>query len=384
MNETDWIDAKSACTVLGVKAQTLYAYISRHQIKVKADPLDARQSLYSRRDIETLFKQKRRPRARTDVAKAAIRWGDPVMPTSISEVRGGTIWFRGHSIEDCAEEMTLEQVAALLCCAPRMICPTTLAHISGPTPFARAMKVLLLESETSLPMLAGDAQNNAQLAGRLMSLVADACLGQGLEGQIHERVGTAWKLGPKTQDGLRRALVLLSDHELNPSTFAVRGCASTGASLPAALISGMATLSGPKHGGVAVLANDALNAVIDGKLETFLHENARHDAYSYGFGHPLYPDGDPRAVHLLKQIPERAPARLAVGQLSERLCIAPNIDAALAAFASHFGCPQDAAFTIFAIARVAGWIAHATEQVESGTMIRPRAEHYSRPVQRQR
>lgn len=275
MEETDWIDTKSACSVLGVKAQTLYAYVSRHQIRVKADPLDARQSLYSRRDIEALSHQKRRPRARAKVARAAIRWGDPILPTSISEVRDGTIWFRGRSIEDCAENMTLEHVAALLCDLPRVICPTTRARILGPTPFIRAMKVLALEAETASPMLARDAQDTAKLAGRMMSLVTDACLGQGLEGPIHMRVGTAWGLDATTQDGLRRALVLLSDHELNPSTFAVRVCASTGASLPAVLLSGIATLSGPKHGGVGILAHDALKAGLDATLETFLAKNVK-------------------------------------------------------------------------------------------------------------
>lgn len=381
MNETDWINAKSACDVLGVRAQTLYAYVSRHHIRAKADPLDARQSLYSRRDIEALSHQKRRPRARADVARAAIRWGDPVMPTSISEVRDGTIWFRGRSIEDCAENITLEQVAALLCGLPRVICPTTRAGISGPTPFARAMKILALETETASPILAHDAQDTAKLAGRMMSLVTNACLGQDLEGQVHVRVGTAWGLDAKTQDGLRHALVLLSDHELNPSTFAVRVCASTGASLPAALLSGMATLSGLKHGGVAALAHDALKAGLDDRFEVFLHENARQDAYTYGFGHPLYPNGDPRAVHMLARIPEKAPARCAVEKMSERLGIAPNVDAALAAFVSHHGCPRDAASTLFAIARVAGWIAHAIEQTESGTTIRPRAKYHSRPCQ---
>lgn len=380
MNELDWMDAKSACVILGVKVQTLYAYVSRHQIQAKSDPGDARQSLYSRRDIEALYRQKRRPRAREDVAQAAIRWGDPVMPTSISEVRNGTIWFRGRSIGACADDMSLEQVAALLCGVPSVTCPTTGVHITGRTPFARAIKALALEAESSKPMQGRDAYEIAQEAGRMISVVTDACLGKGSEGPIHVRVGSAWGLDAKAQSALRRALVLLSDHELNPSTFAVRVCASTGASLPAALLSGMATLSGPKHGGVATLAHDALRAAYTGHLEAFLEENTGQDAYTYGFGHPLYPEGDPRAAHLLQQIPQGAPERIAVRQLSERLALAPNIDAALAVFVSHFGCPQDAATTIFSIGRVAGWIAHAIEQVQSGSMIRPRARYQSKPT----
>ena len=375
MKNPDWIDAKSACAVLGVKAQTLYAYVSRHQIRAKTDPNDARQSLYAQYDIDNLSRQKRRPRARAEVAQAAIRWGDPVMPTSISEVRDGTIYLRGQAIEQCADTMSLEQVAAWLCDVQTVICPTTRTDIDGTTPFARAMKILALDAETAVPMQGRDGQEIAQEAGRMISLITEACLGQSSVGPIHERVGAAWGLDGTARDVLRRALVLLSDHELNPSTFAVRVCASTGGSLAAALLAGMATLSGPKHGGVASLANSALLAALQGRFDVFLEDNAQHDPYVYGFGHPLYPEGDPRAVHLLRQIPRDSPSKMAVRHISERIACAPNIDAALAVFTAQFGSPPDAATTIFSIGRAAGWVAHAIEQVQSGTIIRPRAKY---------
>lgn len=102
MKKDEWIDTLAACDLLGVKTQTLYAYVSRHRIRTKADPDDARSSFYFLPDLERLLAQNRRPRARADVAQAAIRWGDPVLTTSISEVRDGTIWLKGRAIEDCA------------------------------------------------------------------------------------------------------------------------------------------------------------------------------------------------------------------------------------------------------------------------------------------
>ena len=374
MKENDWIDAKTACAVLGVKAQTLYAYVSRHKIRAKSDPHDSRHSLYARHEIEGLLHNMRRPRARADVAEAAIRWGDPVLTSTTSEARDGTIWLRGRAIEACASDMTLEQVSALLCGVPAFNCPTTRANAAGTSSFTRAMKVLAAELEDTSPMQNCDLHDIAQQAGRMIALIAEACVGGGKEGPIHTRIGSVWNVEPHSQDLIRRSLVLLSDHELNPSTFAVRVCASTGASLPAALLAGMATLSGPRHGGVAGLARTALNAANEGQLTEFLAENPQHAPYAYGFGHPLYPAGDPRAVDLLMHIPENSPVRRAVDALSERLSLPPNNDAALAATSCHFDWPDDAATTLFSVGRTAGWVAHAIEQVRSGVLIRPRAK----------
>jgi citrate synthase len=169
---------------------------------------------------------------------------------------------------------------------------------------------------------------------------------------------------------LRRALVLMSDHELNPSTFAVRVAASTAASLPAALMAGLATLSGPRHGGVADQAAAALRGAQKGEFTTAPPDLS---PYAFGFGHPLYPEGDPRAAHLLARLPADSPARRAVHALSQQLGLPPNIDMALTALGQHLGAPSDAAATIFTVGRLAGWIAHAAEQAQSGEIIRPRA-----------
>jgi citrate synthase len=375
MKKSDWIDAHAACARLGIKPQTLYAYVSRKQIRARSDILDGRCSLYSRIDVETLSRKKRRPRARADIAQAAIRWGEPVLVTRISEVRDGMLYLRDHSIEDCAESMTLEQVATLLCGQVVEMIPSRQKPVPGQSPFARAIKCLAAEAETAAPMQGQSPPQIAREAGSLISLLADACLGHQGDGCIHARIGTIWGLSEAAQDMVRRALVLLSDHELNPSTFAVRVCASTGASLPAALLAGMTTLSGPRHGGVASLANAALQAALEGEADGFLLAHAAQPPYFFGYGHPLYPEGDPRAEHLLRRLPGDARPRLAVEQLSQRLNLAPNIDAALAAIVAHFEGPQDAAPTLFAIGRLTGWVAHAMEQIEGGEMIRPRARY---------
>ena len=88
-----------------------------------------------------------------------------------------------------------------------------------------------------------------------------------------------------------------------------------------------------------------------------------------GIGHPLYPEGDPRAVAILYAISALVPqARRLVGWR-------PNVDFALAAAATALALPPNAALGLFVIGRTVGWIAHAIEQYESGILIRPRARY---------
>jgi len=322
--------------------------------------------------VDALLQQNRRPRARAEIAEQAIRWGEPVLSTAISEVRDGMLWLRGLSIEHCAEHFTLEDMAAHLWAVSAVDAPASGVASSLPSPLGRALEVLSREVPAA-PELKPDAA--AKRGGRLMSLVANALLGKSASGPIHLRLGQNWGLDASGCDDVRRALVLLSDHELNPSTFAVRIAASTGASLPAALLSGLATLSGPRHGGVATLARVALQATESGKMQAFLKDHADQSPYGYGFGHPLYPEGDPRARLILARLGATASPVAAVRALSSELGIPPNIDAALAALSLVHKLPDDAAFTIFATGRLIGWIAHAIEQQQTGEIIRPRARY---------
>lgn len=381
MKKSEWIDATTACDMLGVKPQTLYAYVSRGLLRAGADAQDARHSLYKSHDVEDLARLRRRPRARAEIAQHAIRWGEPVLTTGLTEVRDGMLWLRGKSIADCAENLTLEGVAAHLWAVDDV------AFVGGTSPdlsqasdaslgpLGRALKALAHEVPEAADVNDIAPDSMARDGGRLISIVTNALLGVETEGPIHQRLGQAWGVDATGLDNLRCALVLLSDHELNPSTFAVRVAASTGASLAAALLSGLATLSGPRHGGVASLARLALDAAMNGKTQDFLAQHADQPPYSYGFGHPLYPEGDPRARIILDRLAGNHAVVSAIGSMSDQLGLPPNIDAALAALSVAENLPDTAAFTIFATGRLVGWIAHAIEQQQSGEIIRPRARY---------
>jgi citrate synthase len=210
-------------------------------------------------------------------------------------------------------------------------------------------------------------------ASNLLDIVADAAVGQTGDGPIHERIASAWGTG--RADLIRQTLVLCADHELNASTFAARVAASTGASLAASLTAGLAALSGPRHGGASLafqrFAGEAARLGPAAAIAARLAEGR----VIAGFGHQLYPEGDPRAQALLAQIelpPATAELRRAVETVAGK---PPNVDFALAAVAEALNLPAEAPFALFAVGRCAGWIAHAVEQAQTGALIRPRARY---------
>jgi citrate synthase len=211
-------------------------------------------------------------------------------------------------------------------------------------------------------------------ATHLLAAMAAAVAGTHKGRPAHITLADAWHADAEAADVLRRALVLCADHELNASTFAVRVAASTGASLPACLLAGLATLSGPLHGGVthrlrAMLAEPGLRRDPAGAVAARL---ARGEEIP-GFGQRLYPNGDPRAAALFEALPAGRAWRRLVSSVEEQTGRKPNIDAALVMLEDVLHLPVGAAFALFAVGRTAGWIAHAMEQHQDGRLIRPRA-----------
>ena len=109
-----WLTAEQALKFLGVRSQTLYANVSRGKIRAKPDPADPRRSLYNGNDVARLAERRPGRRPAETVATQAIGWGDPVLPSGISTVANGRLWYRGRDAVQLAESATLEEVAALL------------------------------------------------------------------------------------------------------------------------------------------------------------------------------------------------------------------------------------------------------------------------------
>src|SRR5215472_8147816 len=189
-------------------------------------------------------------------------------------------------------------------------------------------------------------------------------------------------------------LTVVIDHGLNASTFTVRVVASTRASLAAAVGAGFAALRGPLHGGAPGPVLDMLDDIgsaerIDAWLEAAL---ARGDRLM-GFGHRVYRVRDPRADALKAALQRLAPTtpRLAFAELVERHALAllrrhrpsraldTNVEFYTALLLNALGLPRDAMVSVFAMSRVAGWIADALEQQRTGRIIRP-ASRYIGPA----
>jgi citrate synthase len=369
----DWLSAADALALLGTRPQTLYANVSRGRIKAKPDPKDPRKSLYRGDDVRRLSQRGAGRRKQETVASEAIRWGEPVMQTSISTIADGTLLYRGENASGLAVWASLEDVAGLLWETDPVKLPK--AKGKGSSSIGEAFAVLARRAATDAPSIGRSAQVLRREATSVLGDMAGALAGAApVADPLHVRLATAWDR-PKAADLLRRTLVLLADHELNASTFAARVTASTGASLAASALSGLATLTGPLHGSAAgavlTLADDAQRHGAEAAISARL----AHGLHVPSFGHQLYPDGDIRAQHLMSHmvLPPLFRDLAAVGEdvTGER----PNVDFALAAMTVAHDLPREAPLIIFALARSVGWLAHALEQVSGGELIRPRARY---------
>jgi citrate synthase len=378
----DWIPATEAQRRLSVRPQTLYAYVSRGRVQMRPDPDDPRRSLYRAADVDALAARKARSRKLSDVAAGAIAWGEPVLPSAITTVSTGRLYYRGEDATRLAETLSLEAVAERL----RGDLDGPVAPGDRPSPpeaadLRRRLYLALAErTARSTPLLGSGASSIAAEAAGVLQAMADAVCGTTAPGPIHARLARAWGCDPEGPgaDLIRRMLVLVADHELNASTFAARVAASTGASLAAAVLAGLATLSGPRHGGAsAAVRRLAEEADARGAVEA-ARARLVEGRHLPGFGHPLYPDGDIRAKALLARFETPAKWQALQTAAQELTGAQPNIDFALVAACDAFDLPEDAPFAVFAVARSAGWIAHAIEQSRGG-LIRPRARYVGPP-----
>src|SRR5690606_27698860 len=160
------------------------------------------------------------------VAAETIAWGEPVLPTEISAIVDGRLMLRGEDAIALAETATLEDIARHLWQASRRpdLMGTTDLGAPGLRSAYRAMAEL---AATQMPTPGRARAVLIDEAEAALATMATALAGPG-GAPMHERLAACWGR-PEAADPLRRALVLLAEHELNASTFAARVTASTGA-----------------------------------------------------------------------------------------------------------------------------------------------------------
>lgn len=415
-SESEFLTARAAAAMLGVKLPTVYAYTSRGLIQ-SVPGGKGRSRRYRRRDLERLCARRDARAGHGPVAAAALRQGEPVMDSSITmiSIEQGPV-YRGRSAVELAREgRTFEWVAEglwsgdwgerseptgwqpaglgldleglLQVLPPRvdplpvlsLVTPLLAAHDPGrfswhPEAVLARVRLLLRRLAAVLALCGERADPKPAVLASLAAPSLAAALGAAFSRDLrHDELCV-----------LDEAFVLAADHELNASTFAARVAASTGADVYGCISAALAALSGPRHGGAA----DRVDALLleagpAERVEAVVHDRQRRGEVIEGFAHPIYaPNSDPRgtrlmdlACHLRGESPEVQSVIALVDAMQQGGFGGPSIDVGLVAVARALALPTGSATALFALGRTAGWVAHSLEQYEAGFLVRPRARY---------
>jgi citrate synthase len=414
------LTATEAARRLGVKPATLYAYVSRGVLS-RDKAADGRASLFDAAEVEQLARRgrPRRPAGTVDIT----------VESAITELTADSLRFRGHDATRLAVTRTFEEVAELLwtgefppaqpapsvgAVAPAawQATPAALATgraaqaalPAGTLPLERLQVIVPAMAATDALRLQLDpsavrAAARSLIAGMVDCLPAPSSSGSATAGSAPSDSGApiAGRLWSRLCDrrptadllrALSAALVLLADHELAASTLAARVAASVRADPYAVVGTGLGAMSGVLHGG-ASLGVETLLAAARGPQDVprVVGELLRRGEKIPGFGHLVYRGGDPRAVVLLSLVRRAAPksgqlavAEAVLAEVRRKSLPEPSIDFAVATLTRVAGMVTGAGEAVFAVARTAGWIAHALEAYAGGGPLRPRAVYTGRPA----
>ncbi len=398
MTPSRYLTASETAAELGISLSTLYAYVSRGMIHSEATGEDHRARRYLREDVERLKTRKEQRQNPAKAAETALNWGEPVLESAITLIENGRLYYRGYDAIQLGQTRTLEEVAGLIWLGTlggevsetdMRVARLNSALVEERMPTEKFQAVLSLTAGEDLLAYDLTPLGVAKTGAHIVRLLAGVVAPEGGDGvRVAQTLAQGWALShSEAVNLLNLALILCADHELNVSSFTARCVASAGSTPYAVVIAGLAALQGYKHGGTT------------GQVEAFLREAGSPDGVKAavaarirrgetipGFGHKLYPEGDPRGAALLERVAESCPGSPAV-QLAEAVTreIAalngqrPTVDFGLVTLAGALGLPSGSALTLFALGRTVGWIGQAIEQYQLDVLIRPRARYTGVP-----
>lgn len=343
------------------------------------DPADTRRSLYRAEDVSGLVRRKQAGRKHETVASNTLFGSEPSIPTALCAFFKGRPCYRGHDVIKLARSASLEETARLLWDTQQEV-DFSLAALPRSQSIEAPGRVAAFTAMAGLTAAGHSTRGRLtrvlhQEAQGLVATMADTFGAAAGDALLHRRFARGWNQSPKVAELLRMAMVLLVDHELTSSAFAARIAASTGASLPACLMAGLATLSGPLHGDASGRVQVLFAEVAQRGEDVVVGHYLSNGLPLPGFGHHLYPDGDPRAAALLASFEPAPTITRFIGKVKDLAGLQPNIDVALAALVAQHQLPADAAFGLFATARSIGLLAHGLEQLGMAQVIRPRGRY---------
>ncbi|BEL07579.1 citrate synthase [Actinoplanes sichuanensis] len=367
------LTTEEVAILLGVKPATVYAYVSRGLLTSRRNA-DGKNSLFTKADVDAFVAGRKRT-------------ATPGIQTGITLIKDDKLYFRGRDATVLARSTGFESVASLLWTGelddvPFPVDPDLCGLVTDIT--SRLPKTARLTDRLRVTVAAAAAADPLRFDTSPPAVVATgrqllAAMVQGLPPRINiippgpvSFAETLWlritseKPSEAGSRLLNAALVLLADHDIAASTLAARVAASTRAHPYAVVSAGLAALDGPLHGAASGLAYPLLEEAVNGPGPVAtISDRLRSGVPVPGFGHPIYQGGDPRATTLFELLDE-GPVKDAALQLDAtmrtRSGTPANVDLALAALALHHRMPADAGEAIFAVARTAGWLAHALEE----------------------
>lgn len=339
--------------------------------------------------------------------------------TAVSFIVGNTLNYRGYTIEDLAANSTFEEVVFLLW-NNRLPSKTELESFKSELnqnmtldpAFVSVLKTLptqvhpmawLRSAVSLLSHWDADANDNSLEANRRKAVRLTAKMGalvtafEAIRNQravLNPKAGQsiAWNFmymlkgsepDAETVKLFDTCLILHADHELNCSAFATRVTTSSLSDMHSAIVSAIGALKGPLHGGAneQVMVMLAKIGTIE-RAQQFVQDALNAKEKVMGIGHRVYKDGDPRAA-ILKKFSEQMTKKIGKPELyqmsvlidetmNKQKGLMPNVDFYSATVYHAMGIPTDIFTPIFAVSRVAGWIAHANEQYEKNRIYRPR------------
>lgn len=410
MPDTEYMSREEVVAALNIKPSTLYAYVSRGVLR-RVRHAGRRHSLYLREDVERLISRHPGHITREQAAATALRWGAPVISTSIGYIdEKGPVYRNRRALDLARSGASFESVAHLLLTGvwqpgfdawPQFDMPPDvrrrlMMECKGVAP--RDISKVFASAVLALGMQARDQQELTSGVGadvRVILHTLAGCFGALMPApRFTERRGgesvAAHAIRASGVDGddsvlsaLNQALVILADHEMAAATFVARITASTNSDLYCCVASAVCAHAGSSMVTAALEADTQLFGPLSRRNRRAMLELVQQrGATMFGFNHPLYPKGDPRADYLLalsatmRSVDPKVPLLLDfLAEARQQVGALPGIAVALAVFCRTIGMPYGSAAALWMLSRTVGWIAHAMEQRTQAFMLRPRARY---------
>jgi citrate synthase len=428
---TGWLSAAEAARRLGIKRETLYAYVSRGMLTRRRE-VGGRESRFDPTEVARLASRTRaggRAGSLEVVIDSALTLLDPA----------GKLWYRGWDAEAAARTASFEQVAEWLWTpltaggapaggAPAGGAPAgagseapcvgagagvgvfqapaevlavarqAVGALAAGTPPIDRLRVALAAAATADPLRFDRRPDAVAAAGqRIIAVLVDALPAEVTgsagdtssprpsEDSVAHRLWLRLCAAPGSPDQvavLNAALVLLADHEMASSTLAARVAASTWADPYLVVTAGLAALGGPLHGSVGDRLVPLLRDAADRGAAEAISRKWRLGETVAGFGHVVYSARDPRAEALWPLLQAAWPDGSLIEATRDLIATVtahgetfPNVDLMLATLVASGGMIEGSAEVIFAVARTAGWLAHAIEEYGHRLRFRLRAAY---------